>query len=66
MTDLLKTYGDIYLQLYSLSCWHNTKKKIKFKWLLSMVSRYAFNIFKDYKEILDFKLILSSKEGSKL
>jgi len=31
-----------------------------------MVSRYAFNIFKDYKEILDFKLILSSKEGSKL
>lgn len=40
--------------------------KIKYKWLLSMVSRYAFNIFKDYKEILDFKLILSSKEGSKL
>ena len=40
--------------------------KIKYKWLLSMVSRYAFNIFKDYKEILDFKLILSSKEVSKL
>ena len=40
--------------------------KIKYKWLLSMVSRYAFSIFKDYKEILDFKLPLSSKEGIKL
>lgn len=40
--------------------------KLKYKWLLGMVSRYAFNIFKDYKENMDFKIILSSKEGSKL
>lgn len=36
--------------------------KIKFKWVLSIMSRYTFNIFKGYKKILEFRLTLNSKE----
>lgn len=37
--------------------------KLKYKWLLGMVSRYAFNIFKEYKENMDFKIISKLKRG---
>ena len=38
--------------------------KIKFKSLLSIMSRYTLNILKGYKEILDFKLTLNPKGGN--
>ena len=42
----------------------NVLIKIKFKSLLSIMSRYTLNILKGYKEILDFKLTLNPKGGN--